>query len=259
LSYGTTATINTTHRKYVEPMPFIPAYPAAVPGSYSLEIQIFRGYWMVSWFKQQFGHREQAIADERGIEPEALFDELVSGIPPGSMGLILQPYWSPGVKVPGPEAKGAIIGFGDVHTRAHIYRAILEGLAYALREGKDRTERRTRVKIQELRVAGGGSQSDVAMQITADVFGLPAGRPHVYEASGLGAAIDAAVGLGLHPDFETAVSEMTRVGRVFEPDPEVQRVYDELYRRVYKKMYDRLKGLYGAIQKITGYPQIPGS
>ena len=183
---------------------------------------------MVSWFKQQFGHREMAIADERGIEPEVLFDELVSEIPPGSMGLILQPYWSPGVKVPGPEAKGAIIGFGDVHTRAHIYRAILEGLAYALREGKERTERRTRVKIEELRVAGGGSQSDVAMQITADVFGLPTGRPHVYEASGLGAAIDAAVGLGLHPDFETAVREMTRVGRVVEPDAEVRRVYDEL-------------------------------
>jgi sugar (pentulose or hexulose) kinase len=259
LSYGTTATINTIHRKYVEPIPLIPPYPAAVPGAYSMEIQIFRGYWMVSWFKQQFGHREQAIADERGIEPEVLFDELISEIPPGSMGLILQPYWSPGVKVPGPEAKGAIVGFGDVHTRAHIYRAILEGLAYALREGKEQSERRTRVPIEGLRVAGGGSQSDVAMQITADVFGLPTGRPHVYEASGLGAAIDAAVGLGLHPDFETAVEEMTRVGRVFEPNPEFQRTYNELYRRVYRKMYPRLKGLYEEIQKITGYPKLPGS
>jgi len=115
------------------------------------------------------------------------------------------------------------------------------------------------VKIEELRVAGGGSQSDVAMQITADVFALPTGRPHVYEASGLGAAIDAAVGLGLHPDFETAVREMTRVGRVFEPNPEAQRVYDELYRRVYRKMYGRLRGLYEAIQNITGYPKMPGS
>jgi sugar (pentulose or hexulose) kinase len=256
LSYGTTATINTTHRKYVEPMPLIPPYPSAVPGFYSMEIQIFRGYWMVSWFKQQFGHREQVLAEERGIEPEALFDELVSEIPPGSMGLILQPYWSPGVKVPGPEAKGAIIGFGDVHTRAHIYRAILEGLAYALREGKEQSEGRSRTEIRELRVAGGGSQSDVAMQITADVFGLPTGRPHVYEASGLGAAIDAAVGLGLHPDFETALGEMTRVGRVFEPSPEVQQIYEDLYRRVYRKMYRKLKGLYGEIQRITGYPKL---
>jgi sugar (pentulose or hexulose) kinase len=57
------------------------------------------------------------------------------------MGLMLQPYWTPGIRVPGREAKGAIVGFGDVHTRAHVYRAILEGLAYALREGKERIER----------------------------------------------------------------------------------------------------------------------
>ncbi|UUZ53606.1 hypothetical protein LP419_33585 [Massilia sp. H-1] len=118
------------------------------------------------------------------------------------MGLMLQPYWTPGIKVPGPEAKGAIIGFGDVHTRAHVYRAILEGLAYALREGKERIEKRSGVAITELRVSGGGSQSDAAMQLTADIFGLPTARPHIYETSGLGAAIDAAVGLGLYPDFQ---------------------------------------------------------
>ena len=64
---------------------------------------------MVSWFKREFGLREQRIAAERGIEPEQLFDELVNEVPPGSMGLVLQPYWSPGVKLPGPEAKGAMI------------------------------------------------------------------------------------------------------------------------------------------------------
>ncbi|WP_410964401.1 FGGY-family carbohydrate kinase, partial [Salmonella sp. SAL4447] len=79
-------------------------------------------------------------AREQGVEPEQLFDELVNGVPPGSMGLTLQPYWSPGIREPGLEAKGAMIGFGDVHTRAHIYRAILEGLAYALRQGKERIE-----------------------------------------------------------------------------------------------------------------------
>ncbi|VFT39298.1 putative carbohydrate kinase [Pseudomonas aeruginosa] len=110
-----------------------------------------------------------------------------------------------------------MIGFGDVHTRAHIYRAILEGLAYALRQGKERIEKRSGTPIVRLRVAGGGSQSDAAMQLTADIFGLPAERPHVYEASGLGAAIDCAVGLGLYPDVASAVAGMTRVGRVFLP------------------------------------------
>ncbi len=156
--------------------------------------------------------------------------------------------------MPGPEAKGAIIGFGDVHTRAHIYRAMLEGLAYALREGKERIERRSRVPITELRVSGGGSQSNAAMQLTADVFGLPTARPHIYETSGLGAAIDAAVGLGLHPDFDTAVREMTRVGEVFTPNPTTRDIYDGLYHRVYKQMYGRLKPLYEEIREITGYP-----
>lgn len=258
LSYGTTATINTTHRRYVEVIPLIPPYPSAVPGAYSLETQIYRGYWMVSWFKNEFGHHEQILADERGIMPEELFDELVNQVPPGSMGLMLQPYWAPGLKVPGPEAKGAIIGFGDVHTRAHFYRAILEGLAYDLREGKERTEKRSGIPITELRVSGGGSQSDAAMQITADIFGLSAARPHIYETSGLGAAIDAAVGLKLHPDFESAIKEMTRVSRVFNPNQRTHQLYNELYQRVYKQMYKKLQPLYEEIRHITGYPPKPG-
>jgi sugar (pentulose or hexulose) kinase len=254
LSYGTTATLNTTHRRYVEVIPLIPPYPAALPDAYNVEVSVYRGYWMVSWFREQFAQREQDAATERGLEPEALLDELVPQAPPGSMGLVLQPFWSPGLKIPGPEAKGAIIGWGDVHTRAHLYRAILEGLAYALREGKERSERRSRVPITELRVAGGGSQSDAAMQITADVFGLPAIRPHLYETSGLGAAMDAAVGLGLHRDFGAAVREMTRPGRSFEPDPQTHELYDGLYQRVYLRLYRRLKPLYEAIREITGYP-----
>jgi sugar (pentulose or hexulose) kinase len=254
LSYGTTATINTTSARYLEVTPFIPPYPAAVPGWYSTEVQIFRGYWMVNWFKEQFGHHEKTLAAAQGVAAETLFDNLVNAVPPGSMGLMLQPYWTPGIKIPGPEAKGAVIGFGDVHTRAHLYRAILEGLAYALREGKERIEKRSGVPITSLRVSGGGSQSDAAMQLTADIFGLPTARPHIYETSGLGAAIDAAVGLGLHPDFHTAVARMTRIGRVFEPIHANRKMYDELYRRVYQKMYPRLQPLYRDIQKITGYP-----
>jgi sugar (pentulose or hexulose) kinase len=251
LSYGTTATINTTHKRYIEVIPLIPPYPSAVPGRYSLEIQIFRGYWMVSWFKQEFGFPEQRAAEALGVEVEDLFDALVKSVPPGSEGLLLQPYWSPGLKFPGPEARGAVIGFGDVHTRAHIYRSILEGLAYALREGAERTTKRSGVAIKELRVAGGGSKSDQAMQITADIFGIPAVRPQLYEASGLGAAIDAAVGSQLHPDFDTAVAEMTHSGQSFEPDPKSQRVYDELYAGVYKQMYSRLRPLYEQIRRIA--------
>ncbi len=256
LSFGTTATINTTHHKYVEAVPLIPPYPSAIPNAYSLEIQLYRGFWLVSWFKREFGMNEQRLASQRGIPTEMLFDDLINSVPAGSMGLMLQPYWAPGLKMPGPEAKGAIIGFGDVHTRAHVYRSLIEGIGYALREGAERSSKRSRIPIEAVRVAGGGSQSSAAMQIAADIFGVPASRPHTYEASGLGAAMDLAVGLGIHSDFNVAVAEMCRVQDTFEPNPKNQAIYDELYERVYLKMYGSLKHLYHEISDITGYPPL---
>jgi sugar (pentulose or hexulose) kinase len=89
------------------------------------------------------------------------------------------------------------------------------------------------------------------MQLTADVFGLPASRPHVYEASGLGAAIDAAVGVGLHPDFDSAVAAMTRIRDTFEPITENHRIYDDIYQQVYLKMYAQLKPLYETLYRIA--------
>lgn len=249
LSYGTTATVDVTSPRYVEPMPFVPPYPSLLRGQYATEVQIFRGYWMVNWFKQQFGHPEIAEASDAGVAPEALFDSLVNQAPPGAEGLMLQPYWSPGLRHPGPEARGAIVGFTAAHTRAHLYRAILEGLAYALREGKERIEARGHVRVNSLRVSGGGSQSDAAMQITADIFNLPAIRPHTYETSGLGAAIVASVGLRLHPDMPTAVAAMTRPGRAFTPVAAHAELYDALYRRVYLRMYPRLAPLYAELVK----------
>ena len=255
ISYGTTATINVNTKKYITPFALMPAYPSGVPGQHNLEVQIFRGYWMVSWFKEQFGYEERVEAADRGVETETLFEKLVAGVPAGSMGLMLQPYWTPGIKHPGPEGKGAVIGFGDVHTRGHLYRSILEGLAYALREGRERIEKRTKKPINRLIVSGGGSQSKSAMQITADVFGLPAARPHLYETSGLGAAIDCAVGLGFYRDFPSAVAAMTRSGDVFQPIPENARLYDELYREAYYPLYERLRPIYKSIRRITGYPR----
>ena len=254
LSFGTAATVNTTTKKYLEATKYIPPYQAAIPNHYNTEVQITRGFWMVNWFKEQFGQHEQARAETLGVSPESLFDELVSAVPPGAMGLMLQPFWNPGVRIPGPEAKGAIIGFGDVHTRAHLYRAIIEGLTYALREGKERIEKRGGEKITRVRVAGGGSQSDAAMQITANIFNLPSERPHLYETSGLGAAVLGAVGVGLYADFPTALKAMTRVGKIFEPQPQHVEIYEQLYRKVYCKMYARLQPLYHDIRQITGYP-----
>jgi sugar (pentulose or hexulose) kinase len=254
LSFGTTATINTTQARYVEVQRWLPAYPASVPGRYNTEIQIFRGFWLVNWFKREFAQREQALAAQRAVPVESLFEALVESVPPGSQGLTLQPYWSPGVRDPGPEAKGAIIGFGDVHTRAHLYRAILEGLAYSLRAGRERIERRLGHPLRCVIASGGGAQSDAVMQIVADVFGQTVSRPEHHEAAALGAAINLAVGLRIYPDHAAAAAAMTRAGRSFEPRPQVHRLYDAMYREVYSRLYARLRPLYRRIRRIVNYP-----
>lgn len=256
LSYGTTATYNGNFDRYIESSAMLPPYPAAIPGRYNTEAMVYRGYWMVSWFKQQMAQQEQSQAKLQGVAVETLFDALLEQVPAGSMGLTLQPYWSPGVKNPGPGAKGAIIGFGDVHTKAHIYRAIIEGICYALREGKERVEKRSRIKIDTLRISGGGSQSDQIMQISADIFGMPVERPSTYETSGLGAAINGAVALGWYSNYDEAVAAMTSVGQVFHPIDENKKLYDSLYKKVYLKMFPALNGLYQSIRRITGYPKL---
>jgi sugar (pentulose or hexulose) kinase len=217
---------------------------------------IYRGYWMVSWFKNEFAHNEVLMAEKKKITPEEILDQMAAEITPGSMGLILQPFWSPGVKEPGPEAKGAIIGFGDVHTRAHVYRAILEGLSFALKEGAIRTEKRNKVPIQKLRISGGGSQSKTAMQVTADIFNLVVEQPHTFETSALGAAIDAAMGLKAFINFNAAVKSMTRITKTYEPDSENSKIYQDLFENVYMKLYSRMKPLYKDIRRIANYPPI---
>jgi sugar (pentulose or hexulose) kinase len=254
LSFGTTATVQTTSKYYIEPIQFMPAYPAVMPGCYNPEVEIFRGYWMISWFKKEFCLKEVVEATEKGLSPEILLNERLDDIPPGSQGLMLQPFWGAGLKM--PEAKGAIIGFGDVHTRAHIYRAIIEGINYGLIEGVEQIEAKTKTKIEKLMVSGGGSQSASICQITADMFNRPVYKGETYESSGLGAAIVGFVGLGIYNSFEEAVKNMVRYSEVFEPSKEHVETYNKLYNKVYKKIYPRLKVLYHEIQEITKYPEI---
>jgi len=254
ISFGTTTTINIQSTKYVELRPLWPPFPAAVPDQYYTEVGVLRGGWMIRWFTEEFGLQERLEAAEKGVSPEQLLDRLIRDVPPGSQGLVLQPYWTPA-----PEkaryARGSIIGFCDVHKRAHLYRAILEGIVFAMKEGGRLSERKNGTPIQKLRVSGGGSQGDSTMQIIADIFGLPAERPHTHESSVLGAAIDAAVGLKAFPDFPAAVKEMTRVGTVFEPVDQHVAIYRDVYERVYRKIYKKLLGLFREIQGITGYPE----
>jgi sugar (pentulose or hexulose) kinase len=253
ISFGTTATVNAQNEKYVELRPFWPPFPSAIPGQYYTEVAVLRGTWMITWFKEEFGLQERLEALEGKASPEELLEKLIKGVPPGSMGLVLQPYWTPGPEVAW-YSKGAIVGFGDVHTRSHLYRAIVEGMVFALKDGARLTEKKNKTPVTGITVSGGGSQSDAIVQIVADIFGLPVQRPHTHETSALGAAIDAAVGLKFYPDFPAAVKAMSRIKEVFHPLPENQDLYRELYHRVYSKMYKRLQPLDKEIQDITGYP-----
>ena len=235
VSYGTAASVQITTKKYVEPTPFMPAYTAVAPNRFNPEIQIFRGYWMVSWFREQFALHEQQEAKERGVIAEKVLDEYMEQIPPGSKGLLVQPYWGPGLKT--PQAKGVMIGFNDVHTRAHIYRAIIEGFGYALFEGLENLMRRTGNQVTRVAVSGGGSQSEIVCKIMADIIGMPVYKVQTYETSGLGCAVVAFATLGVYGSIEEASDAMVRVTKVYQPDAANHERYLQFYNRVYKKIY----------------------
>ena len=244
ISCGTTATINTTRSKYVEVVPFMPAYPAAVPRHFNTEVQVFRGFWMVSWFLEQFGERERQLAMERGVAPELLLDQLLEQTEPGAHGLVLQPFWNPVLGETGPEGRGSVIGFKDFHTRAHLYRALVEGLVFALRSGKDRIERRTKTPVGRIRLSGGGAQSDHVAQIVADVLDLPVERFADCEASGRGAAMVGATAIGWYASIEVAGRAMLGDIQCTSPNPQNAERYQAIYQNTYLPLYAKLKPLF---------------
>lgn len=247
ISYGTASTIEVSNRKYHEPEKFLPAYPAAVPNWYNMDVQIYRGYWMLTWFSREFASELVNEAKIQEMAVEELLNSKLGTIPPGSDGLVLQPYWGPGLSR--PLAKGAVIGFSDVHTMEHLYRAIIEGIAYALREGLEGIEKSQRHKVKQLMISGGGSQSDVICQITSDVFGLPVSRVQTFETTSLGAAIAVFTALGEFSSIEEAMEKMSRITSTFQPDEVAHKKYNYLYNKVYVKMFPQLKNIYKDIKK----------
>jgi sugar (pentulose or hexulose) kinase len=254
ISFGTAATMGILTRKYLDDgkLRFF-TWCSALPDAWILESFVYRGFWMARWFIEEMGMREAMEAEKKGVEPEAILDEVIASIPPGSQGLMLHPHWTPHPSK--SFSKGSIIGFASAHTRAHIYRAILEGIAFELKRMGEVVQKKTKVPLTELRVGGGGSKSDTAVQIAADIFNLPAKRMRTFETCALGAAIDAAVGVGLFNDFESAVESMVHVGREFNPNRENSDIYNDLFNDVYLKTYEVLEPLYKRGTEITGYSE----
>lgn len=203
---------------------------ACVPGRYLFETNgIRRGMWMLSWWAGVLGEDFAARAAAQGLPPEALLDREAEAVPPGSDGLLVVPHWLAAADK--PWQKGMMLGFDGRHGRAHIYRAILEGIALTMKN----CIAAAALPVERFSISGGGAKSDVFLQIFADALGKPVLRPGPNGSAGLGSAICAAVGLGVWPDFDTAAARMARPGRAFQPIPENQALYDRL-NAVYREL-----------------------
>jgi sugar (pentulose or hexulose) kinase len=255
ISYGTLACAVVTVPSYItsSEMQYW-TNPGAVPGTWNLEYDIHSGYWLVRWFCEQFAQDQIDEAAALGLSIEQLLSQQAAEIPPGADGLVLTPHWR--APTLAPLGRGLVLGFQAHHTRAHVFRAILEGIIYGLLEGLELLVSETHVPPTEIIVGGGGAQSDLMLQVTADIFGLPTKRPHTIQIGALGAAIDAAVGAGIHPDFQTAVAHMTRSKDIFDPIPANQRRYETIYQEIYKPLYPALEPILRKLNHITDNPDV---
>ena len=238
VSYGTMATIGTTITRYVEDSKLkFYTFASCIPDAWNPEYNIYRGYWLITWFCNQY-------SKEQGM-PEFLneMNELAADVPPGSNGLFVFPFWTvqPGLY---PHGKGMVAGWIDRHTVADLYRAFLESIAYALREGLEIMEKKCKTRTEKLYVVGGGSKSDVAMQLTADIFNLPATRLSNTEVCAAGAAINAGIWAGIYKDYEDGVASMMREHKTFYPIPQNVEIYERIYHDIYKKIYLKNKDLF---------------
>lgn len=245
ISYGTQASMSMTTKRCVRDRGFtFYTFPATRRGYFMEEYVVDRGYWLVTWFCRQYAQEEEQPAFLQRM------NALAALIPPGSNGLFVYPFWSPHYKV-FPDARGAVFGWTDDHTPAHLYRSILEGVAYMLRYGLEFMQKKSGIRVHSLRVVGGGSRSDVAMQLTADIFNLPVMRLASKEVCGAGAAIPAALYAGFYKDEEEAASKLCRVSKVFEPNPEAVAIYDRIYKKIFLKLYGHTRSFFLELQEIN--------
>lgn len=248
LSFGTMATLDFNSADYYELTKNMAPYPSVVPGQFAPEFELYRGYWLVSWFHKEFAELEKTAAKTSGKSAHELLNEKLAQIPPGCDGLMFQPYFTPSMNM--PYAKGGFVGMADHHGRIHMYRAVIEGINYSLMEGIKLAENAGNFKVAEIRLGGGGSRSSEICQITANMFGIPVVRVHTHEVTGIGSAMAAFVALGEYKDFDEAVAGMVHERDRFEPDAKEHALYKDLYEHVWKEIFGKLAPLYGKTEEI---------
>lgn len=211
---------------------------SSIPNKYIYESYgIRRGMWTVSWFKNLLGQELSLRANYMDISEEEYLNMKSEEVPPGSEGLMTVLDWLANPWE--PYKRGTIIGFNAHHDYRYMYRSILEGIAYTMKNNCDKMTEERGEPLKELILVGGGSNSDLVMQIFADVFNVSVSRNVQNSSAALGAAINVAVGLGVYKDYQEAVREMVKVKDTFYPIHENVIVYEK-YNQVYKKLSESL-------------------
>jgi xylulokinase len=227
---STTGVALCWNRPLVSPENGVQSVPHPAGSGWIAGAALSSGSNFLDWFVQAFYTKEgvQAAIEQAGC------------VPPGSEGLLALPYLL-GERGPvqDPAARGVFFGIGARHKRAHFARAVLESVAFAVRDAC-RTVEQAGGKIEEIRLAGGGAKSHLWNRIKADVLGKKLVVPEVVDSALLGSAMIAAAGVGALPDLRSAVRAMFRVAEVIEPEQANHELYSELFE-IYRSLYRDLR------------------
>jgi sugar (pentulose or hexulose) kinase len=221
-----------------------------IAGAFVPEEVLGGGTFTVSWFVENFMQDTRSI--NLPLSAEEILEVAASKLPPGSLGLMLVPYWN-AVMPPywDAAATGITVGWTGAHRREHFYRAILEGIAYEHRLTMEGVARATGQPIDEFILMGGGSRSPLWCQIVADINGKKVTRASTTEATNLGAAILAAAAAGWYRSVRDAANAMTSTEQSFEPHEKTHAKYDALYKDVYLGLFPALQTYIDRLTELT--------
>ena len=219
-----------------------------VPGTYLIETFFGGGTYNVTWFTERFSDIGQKPFG-LDLSPERILEAAATDLPAGSEGLLALPHLT-GVLTPhwDSNARGVLFGLSPRHGKAHVYRAILEGLAFEQRYSTIGAEAAMGTTTERFRLMGGGTNSALWCQIVADVLARPVEIAREAEATCLGAGMLAAAGAGLFPSIQAAADAMSGGGRLYEPDPVQSGRYDRLFD-VYHGLYPALRDPFARLQE----------
>jgi xylulokinase len=215
----------------------------SVPRTYTLETLLPAGTYTISWFVQKFAG---VNTEELGLEisTEQVLETAAAQIESGSAGLLAVPYWNNALMPYWDlNARGIMVGLTGVHGKAHVYRAILESIAFEQRLMTNGAEKGLEKPIEHVIALGGGSHSSLWCQIIADVMQRPVSVARETESTCLGAGMLAAAACGIHGSIKEAAEAMSGTSARFEPDEKRAARYDKLYG-VYEDIYPSLRHLF---------------